>query len=384
MNIVILLILVLSVAVFAIWYTYAGYPLILLLWQYLSSNGSPTFDRATDHSPSVSMVVPAHNEEAVIESKIQNIAEIEYDGQIEAVVVSDSTDETDSIVESASDSRTSLVSLDERRGKSAAINAGVEATRGDIIVFSDANTMYEPTAVQRLIAPLVADEVGCTTGSLRLIDEFGKTTESSYWKYELRLRRLESTLGTTVSTNGGVMAMKRESFERIPESVVNDDLFLTLREHLRGNRVLYVEGARATERTTGDVWSEYNRRVRIGTGNYQALRYFGGLLDPRRGVSAFEFVSHKLLRWLVPVLLAVAFVSNVLLVTLTQGPLVTLPLAAQISCYLFAVLGAVDDRFRQYRIFSVPSYFLLMNVALATGALRIITGEVDGIWQATR
>lgn len=380
-------------------YTYVGYPLLLAVLSVVDGSDSSDDDPGTRRdadppdadadadafAPSVTMVVAAHNEEDVVEEKLDNTRAIEYDGAFECIVVSDSTDRTDDLVRRHAGPDTRLLALDERRGKSHALNRAVEEADGDVLVFSDANTMYEPDAVAELVAPLADDSVGCTTGSLRLVDEEGSTTESAYWKYELTIRKLESKLGTTVSVNGGMLALRREEYRHLPEQALADDLVVALQQAAAGRRVVFAEDARGTERTTGDLWSEYDRRVRIGAGNYQALAWFRELLDPRNGVVALEFASHKALRWCMPAVLLATLVANVTVVVLAPSAPAAALLGAQLSCYGLAGVGMASERARSSSsLVALPAYFLSMNLAFAAGFRKFLSGPGVEVWKSTR
>lgn len=376
-------VLVVGLALLA--YEFVGYPLVLLALA-LAGVGpdDPLPGPSPRYRPSVTMVVPAHNEAAVIERKLANVAATEYGGPFECLVVSDSTDGTDALVDEHAGPNTRLLSLPERRGKSAAVNAAVEAASGDVLVFSDANTMYDPDALARLVAPLADPAVGCVTGRLDLADESGRTTEGAYWRYELALRRLEARLGTTVSVNGGVLALRRDEFEPLPERALTDDHVLALRRALAGRRVVYAPDARATERPAGDLRGEYDRRVRIGAGNYQVLGWFRGLLDPRRGVVALQFASHKALRWLTPAVLAAVLAATLALLVLAPSPAVLAVAAAQGGCYAVALVGLASARARRHPLVAAPAYFLAMNLGFVAGFLAYLAGPTVRVWKPTR
>lgn len=394
----------------ALVYTYVGYPLLLVVLTVVqdsnarddlatcradstNSNSTPsdasttmsTLHDAAESTQSVTMVVAAHNEEDVIEEKLENTRAIEYNGEFECIIVSDSTDRTDALVERHAGPSTRLLTLDERRGKSHALNRAVKKANGDVFVFSDANTMYEPDAVSELVAPLADESVGCTTGSLQLVDEDGSTTESAYWRYELKIRKLESQLGTTVSVNGGMLALRSEDYQHIPEQAFADDLIVALQQAAAGRRIVFAEDARGTEQTTGDLWNEYDRRVRIGAGNYQVLTWFHELLDPRNGVVALEFASHKALRWCMPAILLAVLVANVTIVLLAPSASTTALLGAQLACYGLAGVGMADERARSASaLISLPAYFLSMNLAFAVGFRKFLSGPSIDDWKSTR
>lgn len=374
----ILKILVLLLA--SIIYCYAGYPLLLKILAEIRRESSST---RTAYLPSVAMIVPAHNEEDVIREKLSNVESLSYPGRFECIIVSDSTDQTDDLVRRHANEHISHISLSKRRGKSYAVNRAARTTDAEVFVISDANTMYESTAVEALVDPLSEPDVGVTTGQLRY-SSHDDSGESAYWQYELWLRRLESKLGTTVSINGGLLAIRSEDFEPLPVEALTDDFVLAMRQALAGRRITYVPAARGTESTAGGLSAEFNRRVRIGAGNYQSLVWFWKLLDPRRGYIALEFLSHKILRWVMPWILSSVAVLTVLAAYLSDGTGYWLLLAMQILCYGFVVLGLVSERLRNWSIIRIPTYFAVMNAALAVGALKYFSGPTIDIWTDTR
>ncbi|WP_254545802.1 glycosyltransferase [Halomarina pelagica] len=363
-------------------YAYIGYPVVLLGLIFFST-ALPDIDENTDFLPSVTMVVAAHNEATIIKQKLRNIEQIDYEGEFNCLVVSDSTDNTDTLVERFKGPRTSLLSLGERKGKSYALNVAASTANGDVLVFSDANTMFDSDALSTLIKPLSDQSIGCVTGSLRLIDAQSQTIESIYWRYELWLRQLETDLGTTVSINGGMLAIRRKDFDPLPECAVTDDMVTALREASTDRRIVFVPGATATEYTAGGLWEEYSRRKRIGVGNYQTLVWFANLLNPAHSLTAFEFVSHKVLRWCMPFLLGSLTLSNVILVILSSSPVFDALMVLQSVFYLLAAIGMISSNLRSKPIFSMPSYFVVMNIAFTVGIWKFLMGVTHDVWEAT-
>ncbi|MEA5406506.1 glycosyltransferase family 2 protein [Haloarculaceae archaeon H-GB2-1] len=357
-------------------YTYVGYPLLLLLLQPVSGDRTEPHDGG--HFPSVTMVVAVHNEASIIAEKVQNCRGIQYPGEFTCLFVSDSTDGTDSVLESETDGQISLLTLPERRGKSYALNRAMEQVDSDVVIFSDANTMYEPSAVSELVAPLADDRIGCVTGKLELRTLDGTSGEGLYWQYELSLRRLEQSLGTTVSVNGGVLAIRADEFEPLPEGVLVDDLVIALRQLRRGRNVQYQESAIATERTPSGIDDEFTRRVRIGAGNYQVLWRLAGTLFPSRALPAIQFLSHKVLRWLGPWMLTSILLSSLLLALLEPSVPTFAIVGTQVIGYAFALIGMKSRVARSLPVFRIPAYFVSMNVALALGCFHSSVAPTTG------
>lgn len=364
----------------AILYGYIGYPILLV-------GLSPRLDSEDDvaaaetWNPSVAMIVPVYNEADVIVEKIRNTSNITYSGSFECIIVSDSNDRTDDLVKDHQDDNTRLIQLSTRRGKSHAINTAVEAVDTDVLVFSDANTMYEPDAVEKLVRPLSRSSVGCTTGQLKYHESSGSDGESVYWKYELFLRHLESHLGTTVSINGGMLAMRTSDFSPLPENSFTDDFILAMRQALAGRRIVYVPEAVGYESTADDLLDEYHRHVRIGVGNFQTLFSFWRLLDPRRGYLALQFFSHKVLRWIMPGVLLVVFIVTAIGMVSTDRLIFPILLGIQFVGYGVALAGVSNEWIRRFRLIRLVTYFVVMNVALGIGFHYYLRGPSIDIWK---
>lgn len=361
-------------------YGYVGYPVLLVV---LSTWFGSVDYLSTDENwnPSVAMIVPVYNEADVIVEKIHNTTKIDYPGSFECIFVSDSNDETDELVKNHIDDDIRLIQLTRRQGKSHAINEAVKTVDSDVLVFSDANTMYKPGAVQKLVGPLSRSSVGCTTGRLTYRASTDGDGESTYWKYELFLRQMESHLGTTVSINGGMLAMRASEFSPLPERSFTDDFVLAMRHALVGRRIDYVPDAVGYESTAGDLFDEFHRHVRIGVGNFQTLFSFWRLLDPRRGYIALQFFSHKVLRWIMPGILLAVLLLSAIATTSTDHLLFPILLGAQVTGYGLALVGIVSERARTLRLIRLAAYFALMNVALGVGFIYYLLGPSIDIWR---
>lgn len=370
--------------------TYVGYPLSLALLTRLAwSAPEPATDDGT--YPGVTMIVPVHNEADVIRRKVRNTADIDYPGSFRCLVVSDSTDDTDdrlqraveNLPESEDEPAIELLSLDERRGKSHAINRALERLETPLVVFSDANTMYEPDAVSRLVAPLADPSVGCVTGKLHLRNSDGESGETAYWRYELWVRRLEARVGTTVSVNGALLAARSRDLDPLPETALTDDFYIAMSQARDGRRIHYEPDAVGTEYTTGSIAGEFERRVRIGAGNVQALRWFADLLRPRYGRLAFQFFGHKVLRWIQPWLLLVAGLATVAGALLDGSPPWLGLLILEVGTLVLAGIGLLSERAERWAPFRLPAFFLAMNAAFALGWLHAVSGRTEDVWGQT-
>lgn len=370
-------------------YTYVGYPLLLLLISKLRGKRPPA--PVPDSLPSVSMIVAAYNEEAVLREKLENTARLEYPaGKLEVLVGSDgSTDATGTILREYAQRVPGLraVLFPVRRGKASVVNDLVASAAGDILVFGDANTMYRPDAIRELVAPFADPVVGGTCGQNEYVaerDTSGGHGEVSYWSYENTVKKLESAVGTLVGATGGIYALRRALFQPLPvDRLVQDDLVIPLRAVEAGYRISYVEGARAQERATGDVVVEYRRRARISATNYSSLSLVSRLLDPRRGFIAFAFWSHKIIRWTVPLLLLVLAACSVALAP--ESAFFRGVVIAEVAFLVVALAGLVADRLNlEIGPLGSASFFLLLNVGLLVGFFRYLRGTQRSLWTVER
>ena len=372
---------------FLVVYTYALYPAILFILSSLSGKRTGKAVGNTHVSPehpSVSMVVAAYNEEKVIEAKLRNCMEIDYPAdRIEFLIGSDgSTDRTNEIVSSFAekDRRIKLLDFPDRRGKASVLNRTVAGAKGDFLVFSDANTMYEKDAVRRLIAPFSDPNIGCVCGKLVISRPEGSTSNDDlYWRYETWLKVMENRLGGVLGANGGIYALRSPLFVPIPADTIIDDFVIGMKVREQGFRVHYAEDAVAREETAESDKAEFRRRVRIGAGNFQSIALLKRLLWPAEGIFAFQFWSHKIIRWCVPFFLILLFLSNLFLARYGNGYL--LLLVCQVLFYLLAILGHTTNQ--RGLLFRVPSFFVSMNLAFFIGFFRYLFNVQKVTWERT-
>ena len=335
-------------------------------------------------TPSVSLVVAAWNEAAVIGGKLANSLALDYPAdRLEILVGSDGSDDgTDELVRACRDARVRLLPGPARTGKVNVLNRVIPEARGEILVLSDANTELLPDAIRALVRHFADPSVGCVCGNLRLYyPQLADYEECGYWRYESFLKLREGRRGAVMGANGGLYAIRRELFEALPPDTIVDDFVIAMRCLQKGARVVYDPEAVAREETTEDYAKERVRRVRIAAGNFQSLGLVGSLLHPRHGFVAYAFLSHKLLRWLVPFFLALVFLSNLVLV---GRPLYTALFALQLAGYGAAAVGwLLPPRGPAGRIASVARYFVEMNLGLLQGFVRWALRTQKVTWQRT-
>ncbi len=371
-------------------YSYAGYPLIP--W-FLSrrqrqdnSNQSPedSSPAETGSLPFVSIVIAAYREESVILERLNNLAKLDYPSdKLEILIGCDGNlDLTGELVRSYDDDRVRLVQFEQRRGKSSVLNDCVPQTKGEIIVFSDANTQMDPQCIKQLVKHFQDETIGCVCGQLILEDPVTcNNVDGLYWKYENFLKSCESQLGAVLGVNGALYALRKNLYMPIPSHIINDDFMIGMQVHLAGHRLVYEDAAFAIEESAPSVQAEFQRRTRIGTGAFQSLRYLKGLLNPKHGYIAFAFWSHKVLRWFCPIFMFIALLTNVYLFA---HPFYQATLIVQEAFYLMALIGIhfVNGE-HHIKLFRVPGMFVQMNYALVIGLFRCMFLQQNGTWERT-
>lgn len=367
-----------SLAVLA--YIYAGYPLLLQLIVWIRG-ARPV--RKGDALPPVSLVISAYNEEAVIRAKLENALAIDYpEDRFEIVVVSDeSTDGTDAIVLSLGDPRVRLYRQAPRRGKTAGLNAVLPTLKGEIVVFSDANAMYEPDSVRKLVRNFSDPRVGCVTGEARYLQgdrSMADVSERAYWNYEIWIKKLETAVGSMVGGDGAIYAIRRSLWQPLPEDAIND--FLNpLQIVAAGWRGVYEPKAICYEETAAGLGREWKRRVRIVSRSWRAVFQARGVLNPFKvGLFTFCLLSHKVLRWFSGVFLAIFLVGLVEWVGTHTSFLA--PLAVGIAAASLLLLLTPWA----WRLAGFGVYFVTINGASLMGVVKGTFGHVSGVWTTPR
>ncbi len=353
-------------------YAFVGYPLVLLALRLAIHREV----RKAPIRPFVSLLIPAFNEARVIARKIENSRALDYPrDRIEIVIVSDgSSDETVNIARSAGG--VLVLALPQNRGKVAALNAAVAGLGGEIIVFSDASAMLGPDAVRRLVENFADSSVGAVSGRYRVVKpnevNIG-ASEDLYWKYEAFLKTQESRLASTLGAHGHLHAIRKELYPYPPDETINDDYVIPLSVLGRGFRAIYEPAAVVFEEAR--EMTGFGRRVRIVAGNLQQLRHLGQFLWPWRPLPLFFFLSHKVVRLLVPFAMLTALAANLYLIEPAYRAL----LGAQLLFYALAALG-LTGRLRP-RALRLPFYFCMVNSAAFFGVYHAMTRRRSMAWK---
>ena len=364
-------------------YPYVGYPLCVALLRAIRSR--PV--RAVRITPRVTVVIAAYNEAAHIEATVRDKLDQNYPRELlEVLVVSDgSTDETDRLLErlAREDPRVTFFRQEPRAGKTAALNRMLERAHGEIVVFADANSMYSPDTIRRLVAPFADPQVGYTSGRMLYVDPHGSLVGdgcTAYMRYENGLRTLESAIGSVVGVDGGIDAVRRSLYRPMrPDQL--PDLVLPLAIVEQGARVIYVPEAVLEETTLTNTSAEYRMRVRVSLRALWALWDERALLNPLRfPLFAWQLVSHKLLRYLSFLPLGIAALLDWLLVP--EAPIYGVLAAGQCGVTALALLARWGpQRLRAFRLARYSYYFLLLNLASAVACVRFLRGEKQALWQ---
>lgn len=361
-----------------VFYVYAAYPILLKILSYRPKN----FRMDNNYSPFVTLFIPVYNEEAVIEEKLRNSLALDYPPEkLEVMVISDgSTDRTNSILTDFSHPNVTTAIQHYRSGKNACINQYVPTSRGEILVFSDANSMYRRDAIRKLVRHFHDTRVGCVCGNLKYVDKLtsvGKG-EGLYFRYEAFLKDMESKQGAVVSANGAIYAFRKTLFEPIPLNAPNDFVH-PIEARQKGYFALYDREAIAEEKASITFHEEFERRTRIVTRSYTAYKLYSKQHRILRSPHGLYFLSHKLLRWHLPLLLLPIFVLNILLMNDASYACL---LIVQIAFYLAGFVGyAYHKAGRHLSILYVPFYFCLINLAAMIGIIRYYTRGADVIWE---
>ncbi len=366
-------------------YVYAGYPILLALLARLFPQENSKSDR---FSARVSLLISAFNEAQVIGEKVENALALDYPhGQLEIIVISDCSDDgTDEIVSGHGSRGVRLLRQLQRLGKTEGLNLAVPQTNGEILIFSDANAIYQYDAVRQLVRHFVDNRVGYVVGSARYRQVDGQVasaeSEGLYWKLETWLKQKESEFGSVVGGDGAIYAIRRELFTPLRSTDIND--FLNpLQIVARGYRGVYEPGAVCFEEAGESFEKEFLRKVRIIGRSLNAIlrapRVLLPWLQPRHW---FALVSHKLLRWFIPLFLIVLLFCNVVLL---DSPFFRIALGLQMLFYAFAAIGwLLERRGKSLKVFYLPYYFVLVNLASLFGIFKLLTGSLSPTWQTIR
>lgn len=354
-----------------VFYAYVGYWLALrMLARRRPVHASPL-------EPTVSVVMAARNEGQHLAAKLANLAELEYPAHLlQVIVVSDgSTDGTAEVLSRFPGVKAVL--LPKAGGKALALNEGVRRATGDMLLMLDVRQRVDRDVLRRLLPPFADPAVGAVSGELLLEDADGSPSGEAlgiYWKIEKAVRRMESESGSVVGVTGAIYLMRRALYEPLPAGLVLDDVLVPMQVARRGHRVLFQPAAVARDRIFSEPGKEFRRKVRTLTGNLQLLQVAPWLLSTANPL-LLRFISHKLLRLVVPFLLVGMLVAS----AVSRTPLLHLFFALQLAFFALALAGTAAPGLRRWRVIAIPTTFSMLNVAAAMAFYKFFTRE--SVWR---
>jgi cellulose synthase/poly-beta-1,6-N-acetylglucosamine synthase-like glycosyltransferase len=379
-----------TVAVVLVWlslgtlaYVYLGYPLLLALVGLFARRSKASLG----YLPKISVLIAAYNEETGIRKKIEQTLALEYPpDKMEIIVLSDcSTDRTDEIVKSFTDPRVRLFRAPQRMGKTNAQNLGVETAQGEVLIFSDATTVYHPLALQYLASNYADPKVGAASGRYQYFDPEGKSPTGSgviaFWNYENFIKMMQSRIRTISGCCGCIYSVRRAAYTPLHPDVISD-LVQPLWAIQKGYRVVFEDRALAYEETTKSSQEEFSMRVRVVTRGIRGILSVSNLLNPwKYGWVSVQLLSHKVLRWMVPVFLLLLFVSSAVL---WNHSWYGIPLALQVGFYGLALLTLLLPLHRLWKPLGIPLYFCTLNAAALRSILEVMRGRKHVVWETVR
>ena len=381
--------------VILVFYTYIGYG--MLLWvlvkiKRIARGRAVTAVLPTDEAlPDVTFMVCAYNEQDVVDMKMDNTLQLDYPRhKLHIMWVTDgSTDGTNDRLQDYPD--VEVVFTPERKGKTAALNHGISMVTTAITIMTDANTMVNPQAVKEIVRLFQDDDVACVAGEKRVMarkdGEIAAEGEGLYWKYESFLKRLDSELYSAMGAAGELNAIRTALFKPMPENALLDDFVMSMRMVDEGYRIAYTSEAFAMEYGSADLHEESKRKRRIAAGGLQSSWWLRKMMNPLRNpVVAFQFVSHRVLRWTItPVALIALVPLNALLVLMKGGTIYNIFWILQILFYLAACCGWLMERHgRKQKVLFVAYYFLFMNINVFRGMHYLRTHKSGGTWEKAK
>jgi poly-beta-1,6-N-acetyl-D-glucosamine synthase len=379
-----LLIIVVFIIIFLIFYNYFLYPVIIFLISLIKKPRE--FKKAESHFGGVSILVAAHNEEAVIESKLKNFLKIKYPkDKLEIIFGLDNcSDNTLGIIQSYAnkDKRIKYFDFKKRQGKPNVINKIKNSAKFDLLVMTDANTIFEKDAIYELVKHFTEDRVGLVVGNLELAKLEGGSGENLYWRYENFIKRSEANLGIVSSINGGIYMIRKDLLPKFNEEDVADDFIALMNVISAGLEVRYDKLAIAFEDEELGYEREFNRRKRIAKGNWFLFRKYSYLFNPLNSKNSFSLFSHKLLRWLSPVLILTLFILTLLGLIYYQSIIYLLILVGFFTFFILSAFGFIFRKsdFFLFKIFKAFYYFSMMNVGLFLGFIDFLKNKKGLVW----
>lgn len=381
------------ICLFLVFYTYIGYGILLWLLVCVKRwwKGQPLQQELPvgDDLPDVTLMICAYNEQDIVDVKMENTRQIAYP-KLHVVWVTDgSNDATNDYLAKYPDVQ--VIFSPERRGKTAALNHGLSLVKDELVVMTDANTMLNQESINEIVRCFMDPQVACVAGEKRVAarheGQAAAESEGMYWKYESTLKRMDSELYSAMGAAGELCAIRRSLYKSMPENALLDDFVMSLRMVNQGYRIAYTSKAYAMEYGSADLAEESKRKRRIAAGGLQSIWWLRDMMNPfHQPVVAFQFVSHRVLRWSVtPIALLLLIPLNVALVFLKAGDIFTIIWIMQLLFYIAAFAGwLLEKHGRKNKLLYVPYYFLFMNMNVFRGMAYLRSHRHSGTWEKAK
>jgi len=372
----------------AIFHSYVFFPLLV---KFLARNKSLSFPELNDKDlPKLSILVSAFNEEEVIAEKIESIYQNNYpQNRFQLLIGSDhSTDKTNEIIQSYADKYPNLIfkAYPKRRGKQNVINDLVQLSNGSILILTDANVIFDTDTLREIARPFADKKIGLVDTNMinkGLKIEGISHQEKAYISREVYVKHAESVVwGSMMGPFGGCYAIRREDYTPVPANALVDDFYINMKIFEKGKKAINNLHAKVFEDVSNNLKDELVRKIRIATGNFQNLKAFAHLLWPLNSGISFCFLSHKVLRWLGPFFILLAFISSLLLIEI---PFYRLMVVVQIVGFISPLIDSLLRKLNIHlRILRFVTHFYSMNLALFIGFFRFTKGVKSGVWKVTK
>ncbi|MBP5799921.1 MAG: glycosyltransferase family 2 protein [Prevotella sp.] len=383
------------VCLFIVFYTYLGYGMLLYfiirIKRMVKGKKSPTPMPTDEELPTMTLMICAYNEQDVVAEKMQNTRALDYPkDKFRVMWVTDgSNDRTNELLTAYPE--VDIVFSPERRGKTAALKHGLREVKTQYVAFTDANTMINPGAMKEIARQFRDKTVGCVSGEKRVAPrqegEMAAEGEGLYWRYESTLKKWDSELYSTMGAAGELYAMDPTLCRDVPDNALLDDFMMSMYVVDEGHRIAYAPDAYALEYGSADIHEESKRKRRIAAGGLQSIWWLRRMLNPfRQPLVAFQYISHRVLRWSVtPIAMVILLLVNIALVVLGAGTFFTIVLILQLLFYLAALLGyLLNERGHKNKLLFTAYYFVFMNLNVFRGMGYLKSHSNSGTWEKAK
>ena len=372
-----------------VFYTFFGYGIIIWIAVKIKEHISkPETFPMKEEFPDVTLLIAAYNEEGIIAQKMENCRALKYPkDKLHLVWVTDgSTDSTPKLLSEYPEN--TVLHQPGRSGKTEALNKAMQFVNTPYVIMTDANTALNEEAIYLIIRKFDNPHVGCVAGEKKVISNGGNAaaTEGLYWKYESFLKDLDDRLNSAMGAAGELIAIRRELWTDIPKGTLGDDMFVSMGVIRKGYKIAYCKQAYAAENPSADIREEKKRKVRLAGCAMQNVMTLKDLMNPfKYGLTAFQFVSHRVLRWvLTPSCLILLLLSNLAMVLMGASLFYQIVFGLQVLFYLAALAGMILDRKEKAGILRVPYYFLFTNFTTFAGVGYLLRNKGNAAWEKAR